>query len=623
MATQSKLAVILHADVVGSTGLVRMDESLAHDRIHAAFQGFSRCVQRYGGIVHEVRGDALVAEFHRTSDAVLAALAAQQDNSERNASLTDEFVPVLRVGIALGDVVIADNTVTGAGVILAQRLEQLAEPGGVCVSSAVREAVPDRLPIDFTDLGAQEVKGFDSPVSVCAVALKPDRELPAPAPAAATQQRSRTLRRLTIATAAVLVIAIGGFVIWLQWRLDLNGSSLLDPVPATSDKVSIAVLPFVNLSDDREQVYFSEGIAEDIITDLTKVPGLMVIARNSSFSFKGKDLDSSAIGRQLGVSFLVDGSVRRAAQTLRVNVQLIDTQSSAQLWAERYEGDVGNIFAFQDQIRQSILSTLRVQLTGPERTTETHSPEAYDLVLRATDLFRKLRYPDAQQAKKLLEEAASLDPEWGRPLALIGQYHFDEWRLWGEGRDANLEAAIRYSELAIAKDPAIPEPHVVAAQAHQFLRQFELAKKHADQAMALDPNDAATLANLGALLRYSGRGKEAVDVLERAIRSDPFHPPTYLEYLGHAYYLVGRYEDCLAAVERGLALNPSFIALYVVMTRCHEGLGNEEAAKEAGKRILELNPTFTISAYSAYTPYSAPEDEADAVRALKLAGIPE
>ncbi len=623
MATESQLAVLLHADVVGSTGLVRQDEALAHERIRAAFQGVCQDIQRYGGIVHEVRGDALVAEFHRASDAVLAALAAQSHNAERNAAFTDEIVPVLRIGIALGEVVIADNTVTGAGVVLAQRVEQLAEPGGLCVSAAVREAVPDRLPLDFTDRGAREVKGFDAPVSVSDVALKPDRELPGPLPAARAAEKSRTLRRLTTATAVVLVVTVVGFVAWLQWRLDFAGSSLLEPAPTASDKVSIAVLPFVNLSDDPEQIYFSEGIAEDIITDLTKVPGLFVIARNSSFSFKGKDLDSKAIGRQLGVSYLVDGSVRRSAQTLRVNVQLIDTRDSAQLWAERYEGEVGNVFAFQDQIRQSILSTLRVQLTGPEKTSETHSPEAYDFVLRAADLLRNLRYPDAQQAKQLLEQAASLDPDWARPLAIIGQYHFDQWRLWGEGRDVNLEAAIQYSEMALEKNPDLPEPHVVAAQAHQFLRQFERARKHADQALALNPSEAATLANLGALFRYMGRGQEAVELLERAIRLDPFHPPTYLEYLGHAYYLVGRHEDCLAAAERGLALNPSFIALYVVITRCYEGLGNEQKAREAGKRILELNPSFTISAYSAYTPYSVPEDQADAVRALKLAGIPE
>lgn len=623
MATESQLAVILHADVVGSTGLVRLDEALAHERIRAAFQGVSRDIQRYGGVVHEVRGDALVAEFQRASDAVLAALAAQAHNAERNAAFTDEVVPVLRIGVALGEVVIADNTVTGAGVILAQRVEQLAKPGGLCVSAAVREAVPDRLPIDFTARGAREVKGFDTPVSVCDVILKPDRELPGPVPAARAAEKSRTLRRLTVATAAVLVVTVVGFVVWLQWRLDFAGSSLLEPAPTAPDKTSIAVLPFVNLSGDPEQNYFSEGIAEDIITDLTKVPGLLVIARNSSFSFKGKDLDAKAIGRQLGVSYLVDGSVRRSAQTLRVNVQLIDTRDSAQLWAERYEGEVGNIFAFQDQIRQSILSTLRVQLTGPEKTSETHSAEAYDLVLRAANLLRNLDYPDAQEAKRLLELAASLDPDWARPLAIIGQYHFDQWRLWGEGRDANLEAAIHYSELAIEKDPNLAEPHVVAAQAHQFLRQFERARKHADQALALNPSEATTLANLGALFRYMGRGQKAVELLERAIRLDPFHPPTYLEYLGHAYYLVGRHKDCLAAAERGLALNPSFIALYVVITRCYEGLGNEEKAKQAGKRILELNPSFTISAYSAYTPYSVPKDQADAVRALKLAGIPD
>jgi len=279
-----KLAVILHADVVGSTALVQRDETLAHARIQAAFQRLANATEAYGGIAHEIRGDALVAEYSRASDAVCAALAFQIEHSGHNQNLADPIRPDLRVGISLGEVVIADGTITGAGVVLAQRLEQLAESGGVVVQGSVSETVPVRLPFAFESLGEQTVKGFDQPVRAFVAKLKPGDPVPAPEPHA-TGVRQK----------------------------DLPDDGSGRPALELPDKPSIAVLPFTNMSGDPEQEYFSDGITEDIITELSRFRTLFVIARNSSFAFKGQSVDVKQVARELGVRYVLEGSIRRAA----------------------------------------------------------------------------------------------------------------------------------------------------------------------------------------------------------------------------------------------------------------------------------------------------------------------
>ena len=299
MAAHSKLAVILHADVVGSTALVQINERIAHERIRDAFEAASGVIARYGGKTHELRGDALLAEFQSASDAVIAALALQIANAERNEELSDEVQPVIRVGIALGEVVIADATVTGAGVVLAQRLEQLAAPGGVCIQGSAQESTPKRFPFEYEDLGDQSLKGFDDPVRAFSVALKPEEQIPSPESGLSKAENSRRRKRLWLAGGVIaLALLAAGLIAWLEpWNVK----------PASSERPSIAVLAFSSLGDDPQQDYFAEGIAEDIITDLSKISGLLVIACNSSFSYKGKDVPIRTVARELGVAYVLDG----------------------------------------------------------------------------------------------------------------------------------------------------------------------------------------------------------------------------------------------------------------------------------------------------------------------------
>jgi adenylate cyclase len=341
-----KLAVLLHADVIGSTTLVQINETLAHERIQDTFRRFSQTISSYDGIAHEIRGDALVAEFARASDAVSASMAFQVANTTHNEQISDDIRPALRIGIAMGEVVVADNTVTGGGVVLAQRLEQLAEEGGTCIQGAAYETMPKRLPFDYKNLGEQHVKGFDEPARVYAVSLKPGGVIPEPQ----TMFRPET------------------------------------SAPDLPEKPSIAVLPFNNMSSDAEQEYFSDGITEDIITELSRFRSLFVIARNSSFTYKGQSVDIRKVGHELGVRYVLEGSVRRAGESVRITAQLIEAQSGSHCWAERYDRKLDDIFAVQEEVSRTIAATLlgRVEQDRLElaKMSRPENLAAHDYLLR-------------------------------------------------------------------------------------------------------------------------------------------------------------------------------------------------------------------------------------------------
>ncbi len=376
-----KLAVILHADIVGSTLLVQQDEQKAHARIQDSFQRFGKTISNYHGQVRELRGDALLGEFERASDAISAALSFQSEQSDHNQELDDNVCPQLRIGIALGEVVIADDTITGAGVVLAQRLEQLAEPGGLCITPAIREALPQRLPFKLENLGPQLLKGFDEPVEAYRVDLAPGTSVPPPEPRRSNRSAAGSLRRgFAMAAVALAVIAAAaiGTLNWQSKEQDRPEAR----ISISDDKPSIAVLPFANMSGDPEQEYFADGITEDLTTDLSRISGLFVVARNSSFSYKGKSVDLRTVSHELGVRYVLEGSVRRSGDQIRINAQLADASSGVQLWAERFDGTLADVFALQDHVSRRIISALEVTLTLDDKRVleqvETKSPEAYD-----------------------------------------------------------------------------------------------------------------------------------------------------------------------------------------------------------------------------------------------------
>jgi len=369
-------------------------------------------------------------------------------------------------------------------------------------------------------------------------------------------------------------------------------------------------------------------MTEDLITDLSKISGLFVIARNSSFSYKGQQVKVRQVAGDLGVRYVLEGSVRRIGDEVRINTELIDATTGGHVWAERYDRKLDNIFAVQDAILEQVVQALELHLTDSEqrdrnKAPKTQSVEAYDLVLQARRLLTRFDHKAAAEARDLLERAIEIDPSYAEAHSLLGVYFFDEWRVWGSQRDRNLARALELGTKAVELGPSDPAPHVLLALVHQWRREFDAANAAADKALALQPNDAITLGNLGSMLNWAGRSEEALGVLQQAVRLDPFHPPNYLEWLASAYEGTGDYEQCVEAAERGIALNPDYVGLYVDLAVCYTALGKEKEARAAAAEISRTNPRFTLRAYASYVPSSDPSDLESKVEMLRKAGVPE
>jgi len=543
-----KLAVLLHADVVGSTSLVQKNETLAHERIQDTFRRFSGTISNHGGIAHEIRGDALVAEFARTSDAISASLAFQTANATHNEQLTDEVRPVLRIGIAMGEVIIADNTITGEGIVLAQRLEQLAENGGVCIQGAAYETVPKRLPFEYENLGERQVKGFDEPVRVYAVSLQPGGVIP------------------SIETSAQPEAAV---------------SSL-------PENPSIAVLPFTNMSGDTEQEYFSDGITEDIITELSRFRELRVMARNSTFYYKGQAIKVQDVGRELGVSYVVEGSVRKAGDRVRVTVQMVEAESGVHIWAERYDRELEDIFAVQDEITRAIVSTLPVRIQNSMREQNqrksTASFSAYDYYLQGRWIFENSGGDDPT-AVTMLENAIEIDPTFALAhcfLAQIYGYNVFSLGIWYGDQESrarpHIEKALQYGE----NDPAI---HASIGEACFCLGDFDRATTHLELALQLNPNDVTTLQRAGISKAYLGNAEEGLRLLEKAQQLDPQMAGFGWEAKAETLYLHRDYEACLKILNGKHKLPPHS---YTHIAACYAQLGRMEEARQAVDQFRSL-----------------------------------
>ncbi len=581
-----KLAVILHADVAGSTALVQQDEQLAHERIQDAFQRFSRNIEKYHGLVHELRGDALLAEFERASDAVAAALAFQADQAYNNSRLPDDLQPTIRVGVALGEVVIADNTVTGAGVVLAQRVEQLADAGGLCITAALHEAIPKRMPFDLKDMGEQTLKGFDDLVHVYRVELSPGESIPSPAqeykPVSSTKSG-----RLKIAIVVVLVAVVAGTVYWLLPSEVIEEPASVErmafPLP---DKPSIAVLPFTNMSADAEQEYFVDGMTEDLITDLSKLPELFIIARNSVFTYKGKAVKVRQVAEELGVRYVMEGSVQRVGNQVRINAQLIDAISGGHVWAERYDGSLDDVFSMRDKITRKIVTALSVTLTGQEQgrrdQVETNSPEAYDAFLRGWGHYRLFTPDDIAKAIPYLENAIELDPGFGRAHTALAATYWSVWTNgWADRTGVSYDDALKKTNRHLKEAMKNPTPlaHRISSSQHTVFQRPDEAMTEAERAIALDPNDPNGYEAMSRLLVRLDRAAEGLDFIKKAIRLDP--QSDYLYRLGNAQFHLERYDEAAETFLRATKRNPDDEWNFLLLAAAYGHLGREQEAKPA------------------------------------------
>ena len=618
-----KLAVILHADVVGSTSLVQKNETLAHERITSAFRQFSETIRQYGGRVHEIRGDAILAEFARASDAVCATLAFQQENSKQNKTLEDDIVPELRVGVALGEVVISDNTITGAGVVLAQRIEQLCEPGSVNITEAIRESLPDRLPIDSDNLGKHSLKGFDKSVRVYAVKLQTDTEVPPPEPPRVVKQNRLPLVAAAISIFLVITVAL----LWLKpWQPVMALASVERMAFPLPEKPSIVILPFDNLSGEPKQEVFVDGLTGDIISELTRYPEFFVIARQSSFAYKNKPVTVRQVAEELGVQYLVEGSIERTTKQFRISAQLIDALTGRHVWADRYEVPLEDTLMARDEVVRAIVSSFPGKIHRAESAKASRrgidNLSVQELVYRGWHHWRKFTKADNAESGRLFAKAAELDSESDGAYRGLAWFHAHEFEhRWGDNPETSLDFALGNAHKALSIAPDHYASHWALGTIYTYLKQFDQAVAAYNRALELNPNNASLLAGSSELMYYSGKSDEAIARLHRAMRLNPHHPQWYKAYLAAAYFEDRQYRNAIKSSE-------SLIGIGMPNTRnrlaaSYAYLGNPEQAKKHAAKLLELEPDFSIQGFAKSRSYRDKSDLEHYLEGLRLAGLPE
>jgi TolB-like protein len=566
-----------------------------------------------------------LAKFKSASEAVAAALAFQADQAYYISRLKGDLKPTLRIGIAMGEVVIADNTVTGAGVVLAQRVEQLAVPGGLCITAALHESLPRRLPFDLEDLGDQVLKGFDDPVHVYRVQLSQGALIPPPEKKSDARP-SQAKWKLYTSAVIISVVAIT-LILWLKpWKFEKK-PILPDSALLLVDKPSIAVLSFDNMSNDPDQDYLSDGIAENIITDLSQLSKLSVIARNSSFTYKGTATKVQDIGKNLGVDYLVEGSVRKAGNQIRITVQLVDTSNGHHLWAERFDRELTNIFAMQDEITEKIVSALSIQLTGGEQQqlahNATNSFEAYDLFLQG-QRFRSYSEEDLEQATEIYKNVIKLDPDFARAYGAMAIVIIRQ--VFAGYTDSPAELEERALELARTAESIYPKsPEVLWAlgYVHMYRNQFEEAVEALERAVSLSPSYADGYALLALIKNNQGHGEDAIRLIEKGIELNPHYSWHYLYNLGRAHYTLGHYMQASEYLQETLELNvtPSHPRLFLIAS--YVQLGQQEDAEWESMQLDVSHPEITLSHLRQTLPISDTELMDRLVNDLRSAGVAE
>ncbi|MGD9308365.1 MAG: tetratricopeptide repeat protein [Desulfosarcina sp.] len=597
-ATQRRLTAILSMDVKGYSKLMDDDDESTVNTITAYRMVISELIQKQHGRVVDTPGDNILAEFGSALNAVNAAVDIQHTLDIENSKLPKNRRMVFRIGINVGDILHKDNCIYGDGVNVAARIESLADPGGICISRGVFEQVKKKIRQGLEYLGEHTVKNISEPVKIYRILLAPEDEgkfIGEP-----SQPKTKSKKPFTVVAAVILICS--AVILWMFYPKapeiePASKEKMAYPLP---DKPSIAVLPFDNMSGDPNQAYFCDGLTEEIITALSKVPKVFVIARNSVFTYKGKPIKVSQVAEELGIRYVLEGSVRKGGDKLRITAQLIDAVSGHHLWAERYDRDLKDIFAVQDELTKKIITAMQVELTWGEQARVdakgTENLQAYLKFLEAREAVNKLNIEANALGRQLALKAIELDPQYAKPYRILAAtYRMDVILGNSKSPKESMGKCIELLKKAIELDATYAEAYGALGFTLSLLGQHEKAVTTAEQAVALDPNSATTYAMLGHTLRLADRPKEAIQAYSKAIRLNPI-PPTFYQFgLGMSYGLDGQYEKGIQWCEKAVKQNPDDFFARLMLTTVYSMAGQDEKARAEAKEVLRINPKYSLA----------------------------
>jgi len=574
-----KLTAILSADVEGYSRLMGEDEEATVLTLTAYREVIGTLINDNKGRLVDSPGDNILAEFASVVDSLRCAWDIQQEIKSKNSELPENRRMSFRMGVNLGDVIEEGNQIYGDGVNIAARLEGLAKEGGICISGTAYDQVKNKLPFRFDYEGEQTVKNISEPVRVYRVRMKAEVDIP---------ELSKELK--------------------------------------LPDKPSIAVLPFLNMSADPEQEYFSDGISEDIITDLSKLSGLFVIARNSSFIYKDKPVNLQQVGRELGVRYVLEGSVRKGGNQVRITAQLIDSESGHHLWANRFDRKLEDIFAVQDEITEEIVTALDIKLLSGEQARvwrkSLKNPEARDLYYRGQEKFNWYTKEAIAEARQLFEQVIELEPD--SPLGYAGAagvLSVEVWRGWSKTPAQSLKYAAELVQKAIVLDDTNADAHAQLGLVYLVNRQFEKAIAEAERAVALSPS-GARVAGLAVVIHvHSGMPKEAIVFAKQAIRLNPVPPPRIFNILGVSYRESGQYKEAIATLREGIARYPEWALSHYALVTVYCATGQYEEARAEAEEILRIDPLFSLEQHTMRLPYKDQAVNERLLADLRKAGL--
>jgi TolB-like protein/class 3 adenylate cyclase/thioredoxin-like negative regulator of GroEL len=627
-----KLTAIFSADVEGYSRLMREDED-ATIRTLTAYRGaMANLIQQYRGRVVDTPGDNLLAEFSSVVDAVNCAVEVQRELAERNAELPENRRMEFRIGINSGDVVEEGERIYGDGVNIAARVEGLAEGGGICVSGTVYDSVENKVGLEYEYLGEQEVKNIPKPVRVYRVLSFPGAA--AHRVVKAKKAVARRWHKVAFAVGLVLVLGIGTVLIWHFYSRPgppMEPASIEKMAFPLPDKPAIAVLPFINMSEDPKQEYFSDGITEDLITDLSSISGLFVIARNSTFAYKGKRVKIRQVAEELGVRYILEGSVRRADNRVRINAQLIDATTGHHLWAKRYDATMVDVFDLQDKITQKIVAALAVKLTSGEQEQvvlkHTDNVAAYDAFLQGREHYVRRTPDNFAEAIRYFERAIELDQNYGLAYAALALTYWEsQHNFWNPSLGVSWNEARMRAEIYLQKAMNNPTAlaHQVASKIHVDQLEHEEAIAKAQRAITLDPNDGNSYLAMAYALIHAGRPKEALDFVQKAMRLDPHYPAYHLFVLGLAHFNMEQFNEAAISFERALKRNPKNYVPLIHLAATYAHLGREQEAAAVIEKLNKVLPIFSVNIISWRIPkYKDPVDLDRLLDGLRKAGLPE